>query len=263
MAVLLVTLSIMGVMMSIAMPVWKQVSQREKEAELVFRGEQYARAIGLFQRKMGPGALPPNLNVLLEQRFLRKKFKDPVTNDDFIPLIQGVTAPPGGAALGGAAPGGAAPGAAPGGAASGAAPGAAASGGLRGAPPGGGARQVTFQSQGTGGTVTNTPGAAGGGIMGVASKSKEKSIRLYKGRNHYNEWQFVFTPPVQAPGTGTPGAPGAGRGRGGRGDQGPSGPGGFRLGGPDGGSRGRQGSPSFPPPGTFDPSGGRRGAPGR
>src|SRR6185295_19638270 len=86
MVVLIVGLSVMAVMMTAAMPVWKQITQREKEAELVFRGEQYARAIGLFQRKNGPGTLPPSFDVLVEQRFLRKKFKDPITGDDFAPV---------------------------------------------------------------------------------------------------------------------------------------------------------------------------------
>ena len=89
MVVLLVSLAVMAVMMSVAMPVWKQVSQREKETELAFRGEQYARAIGLFQRKNGPGTLPPSIDALVEQRFLRKKYKDPITNNDFVPLLQG------------------------------------------------------------------------------------------------------------------------------------------------------------------------------
>ena len=59
------------------MPVWKQMNRREKEEELVFRGQQYARAIGLFQRKMGPGVLPPNVDVLVDQRFLRESSKIP------------------------------------------------------------------------------------------------------------------------------------------------------------------------------------------
>src|SRR5262245_43731463 len=83
MAALLVAMGVMAVLMTAAMPVWKQMSQREKEAELVFRGEQYARAIGLFQRKAGPGTLPPNLDVLIQQRFLRAKYKDPITGQDF------------------------------------------------------------------------------------------------------------------------------------------------------------------------------------
>ena len=60
MAVLLVAMGVMAILMTVAMPVWKQASQREKETELVFRGEQIAHAIGLYQRKAGPGTLPPN-----------------------------------------------------------------------------------------------------------------------------------------------------------------------------------------------------------
>src|SRR5438270_12510899 len=88
MAALLIAMSIMAVMMTVALPVWKQSAQREKEEELVFRGKQYVHAIGLFQRKY-VGAYPPNLNVLVEQRFLRKKYKDPITGDDFAPVAVG------------------------------------------------------------------------------------------------------------------------------------------------------------------------------
>ncbi len=108
MAALLVALSVMAIMMTVAMPVWKQMSTREKEAELVFRGEQYARAIGLFQRKFA-NAAPPNIDVLVEQRFLRKKYKDPITNDDFVPVLQQAQNAPGSLPNGGrgaATPGG-------------------------------------------------------------------------------------------------------------------------------------------------------------
>ena len=50
-----------------------------------------------------------------------------------------------------------------------------------------------------------------GGIIGVVSKSKDKSIRLYNGRSHYNEWAFVYTAQMQAPGAGAPGAGGPGQ----------------------------------------------------
>ena len=71
MAVLLVAMSVAAVLMTAVMPTWKQMTRREKEAELIFRGEQYVRAIGLFQKRAGPGVLPPNLDVLVDQRFLR------------------------------------------------------------------------------------------------------------------------------------------------------------------------------------------------
>ena len=66
MAALLVAMSIMAVMLTVAMPVWKQMTQREREEELVFRGMQYAHAIGMFQRKYA-NAYPPNLDVLLNE----------------------------------------------------------------------------------------------------------------------------------------------------------------------------------------------------
>ena len=85
MAVLLVAMSVMAVMMTVAMPVWKQLAQREKEQELIFRGQQYARAIGLFERKYA-NTPPPTLDVLIQEHFLRKKYKDPITNADFVPI---------------------------------------------------------------------------------------------------------------------------------------------------------------------------------
>ena len=52
--------------------------RREKEEELIFRGNQYARAINQYQRKFA-NASPASLDVLIEQRMLRKKFRDPMS----------------------------------------------------------------------------------------------------------------------------------------------------------------------------------------
>jgi type II secretory pathway pseudopilin PulG len=237
MAVLLVALSVMAVLATAAMPVWKTLSQREKEAELIFRGEQYVRAIRLFSRRAGPGVMPPNLDVLVQQRFLRKKYKDPITGDDF-DLLSPLQANAG----------------------------SATPGTLPGAAPAGG-RGVQPATQGA---VAGRPspaadrggGQAAGGIMGVVSKSKAESIRLYNGRSHYNEWQFLYVQQTQqpgAPGAGAPGQPGRGGPGRGQNPQGqPNGPGVGRPGGP--GQRG------FPPPtgpgGRFNaPPGGGMGQP--
>ena len=80
MAALLVAIAVMGVLMSAILPAWKTLVQREREEELVFRGEQYARAVGLFQRKFA-GAFPPSVDVLVQQKFLRRAYKDPVTGE--------------------------------------------------------------------------------------------------------------------------------------------------------------------------------------
>src|SRR5215471_21763229 len=49
MAALIMAITVMAIVMTAAMPVWKHAAQREKEEELVFRGEQYVHAIGMFQ----------------------------------------------------------------------------------------------------------------------------------------------------------------------------------------------------------------------
>ncbi len=81
MAALLVGLAVMAVLMSVALPVWRQQARRQKEDELIWRGNQYVRAIRLYQAKFA--SLPPGVDVLVDGHFLRKKFKDPITNDDF------------------------------------------------------------------------------------------------------------------------------------------------------------------------------------
>jgi type II secretory pathway pseudopilin PulG len=221
MAGLIIGISVMAIVMTAAMPVWKHQAQREKEEELVFRGEQYVHAIGLFQRKYA-NAYPPNINLLVEQKFLRKKYKDPITGEDFVPLTQA-------SQQGGIQPGTGAGGTAQRG---GQATTPATSRG--GAPATGRGTQTTLTPVGAG-----VPGGApAGGIIGVSSKSTDSSIRLYKGRSHYNEWQFVYTAPVQAPSAvpgqrgnqpGQQGVPGAGgipgRGRGQTPPNGPFGPG--------------------------------------
>ena len=91
MAALLIALAIMAILLTIAMPVWRHEARREKEAELVFRGEQYARAIALFKFKNAniPNAVPPSIDFLVQNRFLRKKYKDPMTKDGEFVLIGG------------------------------------------------------------------------------------------------------------------------------------------------------------------------------
>jgi type II secretory pathway pseudopilin PulG len=242
MAALLVGMSIAAVLMTVAMPTWRQMVRREQESELVFRGQQYVRAIGLFQKQAGPGVLPPNLDTLVNGHFLRKKFKDPITNQDFDLLSPT-------AAAGQQTPGGPGPGAGARGA---------------GAAPGGGRG---FQTSGAvvGNQIGSAPGAqptggrgAVGGIIGVASKSKAASIRTYNGRTHYNEWQFVFVQQTQAPGSAVPGQVpgqrGAGPAAGGpqRGTPPPFGSGGQNTGRQGLGGRGN--APTFP-------TGGRAGQP--
>ena len=234
MAALLVAMSVMAVLMSALLPVWSHLATREKEEELIFRGRQYARAIGLFQRKFANTA-PPTIDVLVEQRFLRKKYKDPITNDDFQPIYanQAAIRPPGG--------------------------------GPSAARPGQSATLSTPAQQTVQSGFGGTGAGAQGGVIGVTSKSKEESIKIYNGRSRYNEWAFVYIQTAQQPGQ--PGTPG----RGTPGPQGQPGPFGMqpgRQGAPPGvGQPNRPpvntpnspfGSPFGPSPGAQNPSGAPR-----
>jgi type II secretory pathway pseudopilin PulG len=217
MAALLVGMSVMAVLMSALLPVWSHMATREKEEELIFRGRQYARAIGLFQRKYANTA-PPTIDLLVEQRFLRKKYKDPITNDDFQPIYANQAA--------NQAPGGGPAAARPGQSVSTTAP----------------AQQQPLQS----GFGTTGIGPQGG-VIGVTSKSKGDSIKLYNGRSKYNEWAFVYIETAQRPGqSGVPG-----QGAPGQQQQGQPGPFGMQ---PGGAPSPRSGTFQQPPSGFGQPS---------
>ena len=195
MAALLVAIAVMGVMLSIALPTWSHTIRREKEEELIFRGNQYGRAIGLYQRSR-PNASPTSIDMLIEGRFLRKKYKDPLSpnKDGEFQLLYAQNQNP---------------------------PGRGPGPGLQSAQTGSAGRGSPFQS-------------TSGPIIGVASKNTGESIRIYKGKQRYNEWQFTGIEFSSTPGGGGQGGP-----PGMPGGAGPRSPqGGFRGGATRGGMQG-------------------------
>ena len=177
MITLLVAISLMGVFMSAALPVWRQQMQREKEAELVWRGEQYDRAIQLYRQRHGaPG--PPNVDVLVKEKLLRRKYKDPITGKDFELRTVG----PSGAVE-------------------------SAEAEQQGRGSGRVRRPVRRPGPSFG------PGRTTGRLIGgVRSTSTERSIRVLNGKQRYNEWEFAYVPyqdsqAVQTPAA-TPSRPG-------------------------------------------------------
>jgi type II secretory pathway pseudopilin PulG len=160
MAALLVAIGLMSVFMSAALPAWRQAAKREKEAELLWRGRQYDRAIQLFRRRYGaPG--PPSVDALVEGRFLRKKYLDPMTSREF--ELRPVTAM-----------------------------GTVPEEGTDDQQPGSvrrGSRRRTRRP-----TPTRPQRAEGQLIGGVRSTSKERSIMVLNGRTRYNEWDFAYVP---------------------------------------------------------------------
>lgn len=238
--------------------------KRDREEELIHRGTQYTRAIKRFVKKSG--SYPVRLEQLdntNQIRFLRKRYKDPLTGKDFKLLHQSdVPTLSAGLALAGAAGGVAgAAGALSGqqgqqlaGLAAQAIAAQGAQGGVQGATsPGsslfgdqsGSEQGGAGQTPGTNGAGSSTPGGgliagtgdqngqaasngtsgdntsnssssssssssaqpgsappgaqvfgSGGPIVGVASTSKDKTIRIYNKKDHYNQWQFVYDPSI-------------------------------------------------------------------
>jgi type II secretory pathway pseudopilin PulG len=204
-AVVMVFTSVLLVTLSGAVINWQKAMQREREEELIYRGKQFMRAVELWQRKF-PGTYPTTVDALLStnnSRFLRKKWKDPITNSDEWRLlkmnpdgsISGLTVIPGSSPLGPSSFGGS---------------GSSGSGSGAGRTTGG-TQGGTSSPTGTGRAQQGSPvSRAGqsafnpvlGGIVGIASKSEKESLKSYNGRSKYNEWEFVFIPRGPQPGAG-------------------------------------------------------------
>src|SRR6266852_8468960 len=195
--------------------------KRDREEELIHRGVQYSRAVRRYFKKFG--RYPTRIEELESTnniRFLRKRYKDPITGKDFKPLhltdVQ-LSFNPGAAS--GLPPGPDANISAPQPGPPGAlntvttAPGDASAGAILQnpqAPQGadqGDATRATQAPQSNNGALPQIqrqgatglgPGGAqvfgGGAIVGVASVSKDKSIREFNKKDHYNQWQFIYDP---------------------------------------------------------------------
>jgi len=84
----LLLVAIMGMALAAAGELWSTAAKREKEAQLLFVGDEFRRAIGSYYES-SPGAkqFPQKLDDLLEdrrypvvRRHLRKIYVDPMTN---------------------------------------------------------------------------------------------------------------------------------------------------------------------------------------
>lgn len=76
--VAIIAVHIFAILLLVARSLWETEVQRDLEEELIFRGRQYVTAIELYQKK-NSGLPPKNLEILYEKNFLRRQFKDPMT----------------------------------------------------------------------------------------------------------------------------------------------------------------------------------------
>ena len=170
----MIGIALLGIGLSGAGALWSQVLKRDREAELVFRGEAVARAIERYQRDR-PGSLPETLEELVEGRYLRRAWSDPMTGQPFVLLrAEDAASPP-------ALPGPPPPVPNPAGAT---------------AEPARAQRSAARSETGSGGRE----GLETRGIVGVASTSPELSFRVYRGARRYQDWRFEAA--VRAQGSG-------------------------------------------------------------
>jgi type II secretory pathway pseudopilin PulG len=81
---LLILVAIMGLTMTVVADVWQVTQQRDKEEELLFVGNEFRRAIGLYVASAA--TYPKSLDDLVKdpgfpgvRRYLRKIYRDPMT----------------------------------------------------------------------------------------------------------------------------------------------------------------------------------------
>jgi len=184
----LVALMVLGT--AAAVPSILTEGRRAKEAEMIWRGEQYARAVRLYYRKYG--RFPQSFEDLTEPkgqiRFLRKAYAEPMNRKDGSWRV--IYVGPNGELIG-----------------------SVKSTNMFGRPGAGGigppprpptdSRATTEQRPPDAPptpppSVAKTPGPEGrvfgGNIIGVGSKMGQSSIRMYKGATNYKEWEFIWDP---------------------------------------------------------------------
>lgn len=88
----LMTIALVGIGLTAAGTLWRTESQRSREAELLFVGDQYRQAIrSYYLLDPAQPRLPASVDDLLEDRrrpdivrHLRRAWRDPMTGDEFV-----------------------------------------------------------------------------------------------------------------------------------------------------------------------------------
>lgn len=219
--------AVMVIAAGAAVPNLLTQGKREREEEMIWRGEQYERAIRLYYHKNGK--FPQKIEDLVKGngqiRFLREEYKDPMNTADGSWRLIYVT--PAGALIGSLRykslaqmnaalhPGQATPfgGMLPPG--QGLGPPQSQSGTT---PPGDAGSQTPVEGQG--GTSPQGPGqtggaggeqgtptgpgtglsgpVVGGSVIGVAGTVNKRSLKIYQGGRTYRMWEFIWNPLAEA-----------------------------------------------------------------
>lgn len=210
--VLLLSLALLSIGFTVMIQGVEFEIKRDREEELIHRGVQYSRAVRKFIKAFGRY---PNSVEELENtnniRFLRKRYKDPITGKDFkilhlmdLPTSKPVVGTASVASLASQQR-----------RASGTLDASAENHGVAVADAGSDSQSddqnavgLPNQAQSDGSDASSRPQSSRqlgpalptqqlggrGPMVGVASASKRITIREFNKKNHYNDWQFVYDP---------------------------------------------------------------------
>jgi type II secretory pathway pseudopilin PulG len=197
----LVLIAIMSIFMAMSVPIWDRIKQRENEDELVFRGTEYVEAIARYHKRFN--SYPPDLKTLFDQKFVRKLYKDPMTESGEWKVLHPDSLVQTGVAGQIEQPGAAKPddkdktkdqdkskdkdkdkdkseNQSP---------------GLN--PTLKDQDEDEAESDSDQGIRDDLKEVSLGPVVGVVSRSKKSSLRIYNGQSTYNKWIFAFVPQQQ------------------------------------------------------------------
>jgi type II secretory pathway pseudopilin PulG len=160
---LLFIVTALAITLAVVIPSYELQSRRDMEEELIFRGAEYARAIGKFRRKYG--ALPLTVDELMRGSdgvpSLRRRYRDPSSGEEFRTIFVN----PDGTLQHSIYPT------------------------MQEAQT---AARIAFER------VESLPGPAPStvepGLVGMGSNTDRMSVKVYLGEDRYNRWEFIANP---------------------------------------------------------------------
>lgn len=195
---LIMLVALLAISMATAVPYLTTQIKREREIEMIHRGEQYARAIKRYFKRFG--RYPTRIEELENTnniRFLRKRYKDPMSPDgnwrivnfgqvNFgqgggLNIASGTQQPQSAESLAGGGRGT-----------------AGATSDTASRTTGGTSSDTAGRTTGSSGSVFNSGLSGqtfgGGPMIGVASKSEKQGLHEFGGKKNYKDWLFVYDP---------------------------------------------------------------------
>ena len=161
MVFLIVAITVLNILVAAMLPLWSTQIRREKEEELIFRGFQYAEAIRVYHQRFQSYPVKLEQLIQVKPRCIRQLWKDPMTDDGKWSLIfQNQPEVP-----------------------------------LERQPPNPKGDQPKEDEDGRPPQFGPDKGdvVAVGPIIGVRSRSGEKSMLVMFGHERYDEWAFTET----------------------------------------------------------------------